>query len=740
MDPLVESVQLREALLRLMREKGSRVLSISEITERLGLIEGRAIDRSTVNSLVESLEGAGELVTVRGKRYSLPEFTSYVSGRVKVHPDGHGTIWKSREEPEVYLDRKQLRGAMNGDLVMARVDKRTHNVRTFHGRTYMDGEVQRVLVRENRTVVGRFHGGNDPYVKPFDTRLDTDIEIDPGATMNAREGEMVNVEIDRFPDKQALAFGRVVETLGFIGEPGVDIEVVIRKYKIPHRFAEEVEGQAEEIPHTIDEAEIARRVDLRDRTIVTIDGETAKDFDDAVEVERLPNGNYKLGVHIADVAHYVTEGSPLDLEAYERGTSVYFPGRAVPMLPERLSNGICSLNPQVDRLTFSAVIEIDPRGRFVEKEIFKSVIRTRERMTYTDVNLLLTEPTPELELRYAALLDEFAKMRELFDVLRKRREARGSIDFDLPEAEVVLTGAGEIEAIRPSERNIAHRIIEEFMLSANEVVAQHLVFSAQPGLYRVHHPPDAQRIEDLKAILKEFKHKLRANPEAIKPGELQKVLTDVEGTPEERFLTELVLRSMKRALYSEECEGHFALALQNYAHFTSPIRRYPDLIVHRRLAELVADGPAYGVKLEGLNARHPQIAVQASERERRADDAEREVLEWKKVIFMRDKLGLEVEGTITGVVPFGLFVELREFFVQGLVPVSTIGGDFWVFAEREHRLRGERNNREFRLGDRVMVRVEAINEDKRQIEFRLLSAGGEAIVERSRSDVNQRRR
>jgi ribonuclease R len=456
------------------------------------------------------------------------------------------------------------------------------------------------------------------------------------------------------------------------------------------------------------------------------------DFDDAVVVLRLPNGNYLLGVHIADVSHYVTEGSLLDAEAFERATSVYFPGRAIPMLPERLSNGICSLNPKIERLTFTCEMEIDPKGRFVAHKIYKSVIRTRERMTYTDVNAILTARTPELAARYGYLIPDFERMHELYDVLTRRREQRGSIDFDLPEAEVMLDATGVIEAIRATERNVAHRLIEEFMLSANEVVARELVFANQPGLYRVHPQPDAQKLEDLKEILKEFKLKLRGDVEEIRPGELQRVLKEVAGRPEERFLTNIILRSMKRAYYSEVSTGHFALAFEHYCHFTSPIRRYPDLIVHRRLHELITTGAAYGERRDELERAHPQYAVQSSDRERRAEEASREVMEWKKVIFMRDKVGNEYGGLVTGIAAFGLFIELEEVFVQGMVPVATIGGDFWNFAEKEHRLRGDTTGRELRLGDHVRIRVESIDEDRHQIEFRLLAVAGVPIKERER--------
>jgi len=728
----VRDAQIEQDIVALLRKRGNRLLAIGDIHERLANSE---VTRDDVAQVVEELERDGVLVPLRGKRYSLLEFTPYHAGRVKVHPDGYGTVFggspagrSSTVEPDVYIDRKSMKGAMNGDLVVVRTDRHAPKYKRLHNRDYIAGEVIRILRRAHLTVVGRFHDDEEqPWVVPFDFRLDHDILIAPDATFDAIDGEMVNVEIDRYPDRSSTtARGRVVERLGFIGDPGVDIEVVIRKLHIPHNFPDEVLHEADSIPTEVDPDEAVKREDCRNRNIVTIDGETAKDFDDAVEVRNLPNGNFLLGVHIADVAHYVREGTALDREAFERGTSVYFPGRAVPMLPERLSNGICSLNPRVDRLTFSVDIEIDKRGRFVNHRIYKSVIKTVARMTYTEVNAVLTENAPH-DLR-----DEFQRMHDCFEILRARREQRGSIDFDLPEADVVLGETGDIEAIRPTERNVAHRIIEEFMLAANEVVARELVFAVQPGIFRVHQQPDPQKLEDLRAILSEFKLTLRGDVEEIRPGELQRVLNEVVGTPEERFLTNIVLRSMKRAFYSEESLGHFALAIEHYCHFTSPIRRYPDLIVHRRLAELIARGPLLGEALQRVEAMHPVYASQSSERERRAEEASREVLEWKKVIFMRDKVAQQFTGIITGVLPFGVFVELDAIFVQGLVPVATIGGDFWRFEEGTHRLRGEATSRELRLGDHVLIEVQSVDEDRRQIEFRLLEVAGSPIARRQR--------
>ncbi|HYS54036.1 MAG TPA: ribonuclease R [Thermoanaerobaculia bacterium] len=723
---------LQQAIVDLLRQRGNRLLGVKDIYDRLDFPDA---SRDEVERAIDALASEGIIIAVRGKRYSLLEFTPYHAGRVRVHPDGYGTVAGGDKELDVYIDRRSMKGAMNGDLVVVRVDKKRPAYRKLHNRDVIVGEVTQVLRRAHRNVVGRFHDDpNAPFVIPFDVRLDHDILIDKDATLDAKDGEMVNVEIDRYPDRSSnLARGRVVERLGFIGDPGVDIEVVIRKLHIPHNFPNEVLRAADEVPLEVSSDQIAKRVDLRERNIVTIDGETAKDFDDAVEVRILPNGNYLLGVHIADVAHYVKERSVLDEEAFERGTSVYFPGRAVPMLPERLSNGICSLNPRVDRLTFSIDMEIDKRGRFVDRKVYKSVIRTKERMTYTDVAAILSGAPPTsaaVRERYAYLLPDFERMYALFEVLRARREARGSIDFDLPEADVLLGESGEIESIQAMERNVAHRLIEEFMLAANEMVATELVFANQPGIFRVHQQPDPRRLEDLREILAEFKLKLRGNVEEIRPGELQRILKAVAGTPEERFLTNIILRSMKRAFYSEEDLGHFALGLEHYCHFTSPIRRYPDLIVHRRLAELIAGGPLHGEKLDRVARAHPLYAMQSSDRERRAEEAEREVLEWKKVIFMRDKVGQKFTGMITGVMPFGVFVELDAIFVQGMVPIATVGGDYWQFREKEHRLRGESTNRELRLGDHVLIEVKSIDEDRHQIEFRMLEVAGSPIATR----------
>ncbi|MGH9369381.1 MAG: ribonuclease R, partial [Thermoanaerobaculia bacterium] len=538
-------------------------------------------------------------------------------------------------------------------------------------------------------------------------------------------GEIVEARLTAFPDARRIAHGVVEERIGFLGEPGVDIEIVLRAHNLPHRFPEPVVAESEAFPEELREEDLLGRRDFRDHRVVTIDGETAKDFDDAVEVEKTAHG-YRLGVHIADVSHYVEEETALDDEARARGTSVYFPGRVLPMLPERLSNGLCSLNPRVDRLVLSALLELDRNGRVVKSEFAKGAIRSAHRMTYTEVaRLLETEPSSADEMRYGPFLGDFRVMAELAALLRRRREARGSIDFDLPDADVVLDDEGLVVGIVPESRNVAHRLIEEFMLAANEAVAKHLLFSKQPAIYRVHDRPDPDRLVDLREVLESFGYELKGDLEEIPPSAFQKILTAIEGRPEERLLRDLLLRSQRKALYSEECRGHYALAAAYYCHFTSPIRRYPDLIVHRQLSRLLADGrPVAAKDFEDVSLRFTEIAGVASQRERRAEAAERESLLWKKIVFMKDKVGRDFDAFVTGVTSFGAFVTLKDFFVEGLVPVSALGEDFFVYEEKQHRLRGRSGGKTYRLGDTVRVKLKAIDEARRRLDFRLEEAAG----------------
>jgi ribonuclease R len=703
-------------ILGVLRRKGSRILSLRDLAKALHV---REPEEDGLRERLDALERKGEIARVRGEKYSAIEFSNMVSGRLTVRPEGFGFVLIDPGD-DLFIPRSGMHGAMDGDTVLAREERSRARGR---GRDAgkISGTVVKVLVRARERVVGRFETAEGKkIVLPYDPRVDAVVRIADGKTRGAREGEIVEARLTTFPDARRVAHGAVEERLGFLGEPGVDIEIVLRSHNLPHRFPEPVVAESEAFPEEVRAEDLLGRRDFRDRRIVTIDGETAKDFDDAVEVERTATG-YRLGVHIADVSHYVAEGTALDDEARSRGTSVYFPGRVLPMLPERLSNGLCSLNPRVDRLVLSAILDLDRGGRVEKADFVKGVIRSGHRMTYTEVaRLLEARPNDGDEQKYGPYLEDFRAMAELAALLRRRREARGSIDFDLPDADIVLDDEGLVVGIVPESRNVAHRLIEEFMLAANEAVAKHLLFAKQPGIYRVHDRPDPDRLVDLREVLQSFGYELKGDLAEVPPAAFQKILNAIEGKAEERLLHDLLLRAQRKALYSEECRGHYALAAPYYCHFTSPIRRYPDLIVHRQLSRLLAEKrPVAAKDFENVTARIAEIAAWSSERERRAEAAERESLLWKKIVFMKDKVGREFDAFVTGVAAFGAFVTLKDFFVEGLVPVSALGQDFFVYEEKLHRLRGRSTGKTYRLGDSLRVRLTAIDEVRRRLDFRL---------------------
>ena len=518
----------------------------------------------------------------------------------------------------------------------------------------------------------------------------------------------------------------MAEVLGHIDAPGVDTEIIIRKWGIPDAHSDESVAEAIRLGATVADRDIRSRTDFRDVPTVTIDGEHARDFDDAITLDKLPNGNFRLGVHIADVSHYVQEGSALDREAYDRGTSVYFPERAVHMFPSELATGLCSLNPHVDRLVQSCLMEVDRRGQVVRYEFHDGVI--------TVVNGILTDGDPQLMKQYARLVPMFEMMRELFQILHDARRRRGSIDFDLNEAEVVIDEGGVIEAIIALERNVAHRLIEEFMLLANETVASYLESQEAPSLYRVHEEPDILKVEKFEEFVSGFGLSLAAPMNALRPRHFQKLLERIHGKPEEKPIAFLMLRTMQKARYAPENLGHFGLAAPSYTHFTSPIRRYPDLVVHRAL-RAVRHGLLTDEVKDEWTEELPEVARHTSEMERRADDAERELLQWKKVKFMADKVGDEFEGYVTGVASFGLFIELVEHFVEGMVHVSTMADDYYRFVESAHLLRGENTHKVYRLGDKVKVQVIRVNMELRQVDLGLVE-----ILERVREGERGPRR
>ncbi len=711
----------REETLRRIRESIDFPATARELMQRLQIPRD---ERLAFRRHLKGLAATGELVLTRGHRYSVPGTMNLVVGRVRTSAGGFGFVVPEGPEEDgsgdVYIPAAGLGDAMHGDRVVARIDRVPRGLRP-------EGRILKVLSRAHAIVVGRYHEETPGHamVTPFDDRLLTEVHISRGEEGEAREGDMVTVELTRWPTPARGPAGRVAEVLGRIDEPGVDTRIIIRKYGLADARGAAAVDEARKLtgghaqPSQLDArpADTAGRTDFRAETIVTIDGEHARDFDDAVSVARLPNGHYRLGVHIADVSHYVREGSALDEEAFERGTSVYFPERALHMFPEALATGLCSLNPGTDRLVVSCLMEIDGRGRVVRHEYHDGVIRTRARMTYTEVNRILTESDGEARERHAALVPMLELMAELHGILSERRRALGSIDFDLEEPEIVLDDEGMVESIVASERNIAHRIIEEFMLLANETVATSLQTSGGPGLYRIHEAPDPVKVERFEQFVTGLGCSLAAPPDGARPSHFQALLRRVHGLPEERPVALQMLRTMQKARYAPANLGHFGLAFPSYTHFTSPIRRYPDLVVHRLLRRARA---AQQESRTAWEETLPDIARHVSEAERRAEDAERELIQWKKVRFMADKIGDEFHGFVTGVAPFGLFVELVEHFVEGLVHVASMADDYYRFDEASHTLRGETTRRTYRLGDKVHVQVVCVDMWKRSIDLGLV--------------------
>ncbi|MFN7917981.1 MAG: ribonuclease R [Vicinamibacterales bacterium] len=721
----------RDAILDQMRE---RVHHPAGTRELLQLLKIPKDERATFRRHLKSLVADGHLIQIRGQRFGLPDKMDLHIGRLETHPHGYGFVRPERDlesgrDGDIYIPAHALNEALHGDRVVVRLERLKSDGR-------VEGRIIRVLERAHTSLVGRYdQAAHDVgVVVPFDRKLLMDIFIPSGQEKGATPGDMVVVEITRFPTGNRGAIGRVVEVLGDIDAPGVDTEIIIRKFGIPDAHSEESVTEAVRLGAAVKERDLRNRTDFRSLQTVTIDGEHARDFDDAITIETLPNGHYWLGVHIADVSHYVQEGSALDREAYERGTSVYFPERAVHMFPSELATGLCSLNPHVDRLVQTCFMEVNRNGEVVRAEFHDGVINSDERMTYTDVNAILTDRDPALLGRYAPLVPMFERMGELFRILNAARRRRGSIDFDLNETQLVLDEGGMVEAIVALERNIAHRLIEEFMLLANETVASYLEAQEAPALYRIHEEPDLLKVAKFEEFVSTFDLSLGAELTALRPKHFQKLIARIAGKPEEKPIAFLMLRTMQKARYSPENSGHFGLAAHSYTHFTSPIRRYPDLVVHRAL-RAARHKALSEEQLEAAREDLPEVARHTSEMERRADDAERELLQWKKVRFMADKVGEEFEGYVTGVAAFGLFVQLVEHYVEGLVHISTMADDYYRFVDTAHMLRGENAQRTYRLGDKVEVRVLRVNMDVRQIELGLVD-----VLERVREGERGSRR
>lgn len=703
---------LKEVILNFMKEEAYKPMEIPEIAKIFNINKN---EYKSFKKAIKTMEKEGLLARDESDKLGLAQRMGVITGKIEIHDRGFGFLIPDIEGiKDLFIAKTNLMGAMNGDRVVAKIIKEGRNGK----RT--EGIIINIVERVNKNIVGIYEDNKSfGFVLPEDKRIQNDIFISKKDRNGAKKGQIVMVEITRWPDgKRKNPEGKVVEILGRPGDKGIDIDIIIRKYNLPEDFPPSVLNSALDIEDFITEDEIKERLDLRNIKMVTIDGEDAKDLDDAVSIERLENGNFKLGVHIADVTHYVKERSVIDKEAFKRATSVYLIDRVIPMLPKKLSNGICSLNPKVDRLTLSCIMEVNRQGKVVNHTIAQSVIKTNERMTYTDVTKILRDNDVELIERYKDLVDDFKAMEELCKILRKKRLDRGAIDFDFEECKIILDEKGKTIDIKPYERAIANRMIEEFMLLANETVAEHMEKLKVPFVYRIHENPDAEKLEKFKAFIYNLGYNDITWGEEVNPKALQRVLDKFKGENEETIISTLLLRSMMQARYSPECAGHFGLAADYYCHFTSPIRRYPDLQIHRIIKEYLNKELTEN-RSKKLVSIVDSAAKQSSEMERVAQEAEREVDDLKKAEYMKDRIGEIFEGMISSVTGFGAFVELPNT-IEGLVHITSFRDDYYIYDEDRLILIGERNKKIYRLGDKLKVLCSKVDILSREVYFEIV--------------------
>ncbi|WP_039075495.1 ribonuclease R [Bacillus sp. MSP13] len=712
----MEKEAFMDKLLSFMKEEAYKPLTVQELEEMLNITEAEEF-KELVKALV-ALEDKGLIVRTRSDRYGIPEKMNLIKGKISAHAKGFAFLLpEDTSLSDVFIPPNELNTAMNGDIVMVRLNSQSSGSR-------QEGTVIRILERAIQRVVGTYtETRNFGFVVPDDKKITSDIFIPKNGKNGAAEGHKVVVKLTSYPEGRMNAEGEIETILGHKNDPGIDILSVIHKHGLPGEFPADAMEQASSTPDTIDEKDLKDRRDLRDQVIVTIDGADAKDLDDAVTVTKLDDGSYKLGVHIADVSHYVTENSPIDKEALERGTSVYLVDRVIPMIPHRLSNGICSLNPKVDRLTLSCEMTINSQGQVTEHEIFQSVIKTTERMTYSDVNQILVDDDEELKQKYEPLVSMFKDMERLAQILRDKRMNRGAVDFDFKEAKVLVDEEGAVKDVVIRERSVAEKLIEEFMLVANETVAEHFHWMNVPFIYRIHEEPNAEKLQKFLEFVTTFGYVVKGTAGDIHPRALQSVLDAVRDKPEETVISTVMLRSMKQAKYDPQSLGHFGLSTEFYTHFTSPIRRYPDLIVHRLIRTYLINGKVDEATQEKWAERLPDIAEHTSSMERRAVDAERETDDLKKAEYMLDKIGEEFDGMISSVTNFGMFVELPNT-IEGLVHVSFMTDDYYRFDEQHFAMIGERTGNVFRIGDEITVKVVDVNKDERNIDFEIVGMKG----------------
>ena len=702
---------LKERLLGLINDSAYSPLKKEELAV---IFDIHPAEMPMFYNFLDELEEDGYIGrTKKGKIMSLNQMGLFV-GKFVSHRKGFGFVESDEEyTQDLFIPADNVNTAMHNDRVIAEIVTPATDDRRA------EGKIIKVVKREVTEVVGLFQPSkNFGFVVPDNKKFNQDIYIPKKFFSGAKENDKVVVEITVWPSEDRKPEGKIIEVLGQKGERGVEIDSIVKSHGLPEEFPKKVLDEAEFVAVPIPEEEIQRRFDIRDLKTFTIDGEDAKDLDDAVSIEKLSNGNFKLGVHIADVTHYVREKSKLDKEALKRATSVYLVDKVIPMLPKTLSNGMCSLNPFEDKLTLSIFMEINDKGEVVKHDIYESVINSKARMTYTEVSDILEKDDPLLKKTFSHMVDEFKMSEELARILMKRRERRGSIDFDFPEAKIILNKDGEVVDIKHYERRISNRIIEEFMLISNETIAEHYFWLGLPFVYRVHETPSAEKMEQLSKFVATFGYTIKGDLEDVHPKALQAIVENIKGKREEEAISTILLRSLKQARYEPTCLGHFALAAKYYCHFTSPIRRYPDLQIHRIIKEQL-NNKINQKRQDQLSNIVEYASTQSSERERAAELAERDVHDYYKACYMADKVGQEFEGTISSVTNFGMFVEL-ENTIEGLVRLANMADDYYIYDDMTYTIIGERTKKTFRIGDPVRIRVDRVNVDFREIDFELL--------------------
>ena len=699
-----------EIILQFMKDPEYTPMKAKEIAMILGVPKK---EYHLFQEAISNLEMELKIGKNRKNRYRVIE-ENYQEGIFRKNAKGFGFVKIDGQEDEIYIAKENAKDALNGDRVIIEIIEEKNKVKNA------EGKIKRIVKHEKDTVVGTFQNNrNFGFVIPDDKIFGTDIFISKSNFGKARNNHKVVVQITKYPQKGKKAEGKIIEVLGGPNEAGIDMLSLIKEYKLPSTFPEEVVEEAKKAGNKVDKKDIPNRVDLRDHTIFTIDGEDAKDLDDAVRVIKLENGNYRLDVHIADVSYYVKEGSLLDKEALIRGTSIYMLGRVIPMLPRELSNGICSLNAGEDRFTLSCTMEIDQNGKVVSSEVYKGIINVTERMSYTDVQKILDKSDKEVLKRYSKYTQDFETMAELATILKDRRKEQGYLNLDIPESKIELDMNGRVTKIGKYETSFSNEIIEQFMLIANETIAEKFYWLEAPFIYRVHEEPDIDKVKELNKFLFNFGMKIKIANEKVYPTEFAKVLEEVKGKDEEKVVSNLVLRTLKVARYEAENKGHFGIASKYYCHFTSPIRRYPDLFIHRIISEYLEN--SYNMKdswIEEYEQKAEERARQSSEREKIATKVERDSEDLKKAEYMENKIGEEYEGIVSSVTQFGMFVEL-ENTVEGLIRFENLGDEYFVYDEDRKRLIGERSKKEYKIGDKVRIRVISANKMLRQVDFEI---------------------